>query len=185
MSLISTSGINTAFPVPGVDNSSQGFRENFAGIVAALTTATSEITALELNTVKVNAANNFNFVGSISGAKIKNSGYAAINTGSITGDLDFAVASFHKVAISTSTTFLVANWPAISTNTFAQLRVEIAPTTSTSVPINFSGGVGVIKKESSVVLPYVSTSTNSTVWDLWTTDGGATVFLKFVGGPYA
>ena len=44
---INTSGININFPVPGISNDSSGFRENFANIVAAFDTASSEITALQ------------------------------------------------------------------------------------------------------------------------------------------
>ena len=32
MSSINTNGINTNYPVPGVNNNSQGFRDNFAAI---------------------------------------------------------------------------------------------------------------------------------------------------------
>ena len=44
---ISVSGINAGFPVPGISNDSQGFRDNFASIVTALSTAATEITVLQ------------------------------------------------------------------------------------------------------------------------------------------
>ena len=40
--------INIKFPVPGVDNDSQGFRTNFAKIQSALSVASDEITSLQL-----------------------------------------------------------------------------------------------------------------------------------------
>ena len=44
-SAINYSTINTQYPVAGVDNNSQGFRDNFAAIQAGLATAYTEITA--------------------------------------------------------------------------------------------------------------------------------------------
>jgi hypothetical protein len=41
--------IDIAFPLPGVDNDSQGFRTNFEKIKLALATASDEITALQLS----------------------------------------------------------------------------------------------------------------------------------------
>ena len=46
---ISTGDINSAFPVAGVDNDSQGFRTNFTNIRSNFITAASEITALQTN----------------------------------------------------------------------------------------------------------------------------------------
>lgn len=45
-SSISTVGINSDFPIAGTNNSSQGFRDNFAAIKLALESAKSEITEL-------------------------------------------------------------------------------------------------------------------------------------------
>ena len=45
-SSIDTSTIDATYPVAGIDNDSQGFRDNFNSIKTNLTTAGSEITAL-------------------------------------------------------------------------------------------------------------------------------------------
>ena len=48
-----TSGtIDGAYPVAGVDNDTQGFRDNFTIIKTGLATAASEITSLQANTPK-------------------------------------------------------------------------------------------------------------------------------------
>jgi hypothetical protein len=47
MSTINTNPINVNYPVPGVNNNSQGFRDNFASIVTNLNTAGTEITDLQ------------------------------------------------------------------------------------------------------------------------------------------
>ena len=51
MSAINTNAINTNYPVPGVNNNSQGFRDNFASIKTNLDTAGSEITDLQSKVV--------------------------------------------------------------------------------------------------------------------------------------
>jgi hypothetical protein len=51
MSTINTNGINVNYPVPGENNSSQGFRDNFASIRTNLNTAANEITDLQTKVV--------------------------------------------------------------------------------------------------------------------------------------
>ena len=51
MSTINTSGINTDYPKPGVNNNSQGFRDNFSAIKNNIITAAAEITDLQNNVV--------------------------------------------------------------------------------------------------------------------------------------
>lgn len=47
MSNINTNGINTSYPVPGVNNNTQGFRDNFQSIKSNFDNAGSEITDLQ------------------------------------------------------------------------------------------------------------------------------------------
>jgi hypothetical protein len=56
---ITYSTIDENYPVAGVDNDSQGFRDNFNIVKTALTTTSTEITDLQAGSCKVNAANNF------------------------------------------------------------------------------------------------------------------------------
>lgn len=51
MSAIDTGQIDTAYPVPGINNSSQGFRTNFTAIKSGLDTASTEITDLQTKAV--------------------------------------------------------------------------------------------------------------------------------------
>jgi hypothetical protein len=47
MSAINTNGLDVNYPIPGQNNSSQGFRNNFASIKTNLDTAGSEISELQ------------------------------------------------------------------------------------------------------------------------------------------
>ena len=59
-STIISATINDTFPVAGVDNDTQGFRDNFNIIKTGLATAASEITTLQDNTAKTNVTTSFN-----------------------------------------------------------------------------------------------------------------------------
>ena len=56
---ISYSSIDETFPIAGRDNDSQGFRDNFAVIKNNFESAKGEIEDLQLNTARVDDANNF------------------------------------------------------------------------------------------------------------------------------
>ena len=58
MSTINTNGLNVNYPVPGENNSSQGFRNNFTNIKTNLDTAGNEITDLQNNVVLKSALAN-------------------------------------------------------------------------------------------------------------------------------
>lgn len=182
-SQINFSSINANYPVAGQDNDSQGFRDNFGAIKVALSTASSEITSLQLNTAKTDDDNNFND-NIIEGAVFRN------NTGKRYGSLTAPVsvstnpwtiyanqADYQIFSVSTNTTFTVDSWPA---ENYKTLRLEIIPTTSTTMNITFSSA-GVIRKQSSQLLPYTSTHAVSQLWDVWTTDAGATTYVRFLG----
>jgi hypothetical protein len=47
MSNINTNSIDTTYPVPGVNNTTQGFRDNFTSIKTNLDTAGTELTDLQ------------------------------------------------------------------------------------------------------------------------------------------
>ena len=59
-SSITTTGINATFPVAGQDNDSQGFRDNFSQLKTQLTTAGTEITALQSSRATTNATTDVN-----------------------------------------------------------------------------------------------------------------------------
>ena len=188
-SQINVSNINGNFPQSGKDNPSQGLRDNFTNIKLALVTATTEITELQLTRAKLNDTNDFGFIdGSIQRAVVKNSGYTADNNAATDGTIDYRYASYHKSAITTDTTFVVSNWP--SSGIYSQVRLEIAPVDSELHQIAFGvgAGTGTVHMVNGVSLPYISTSTESTIWDIWTTDGGSNVFVEFLnssgGGVY-
>ncbi len=109
-SAINTNGINTNYPVPGENNNSQGFRDNFGSIKTNLNTAGTEISDLQgkvvvksaltgttinndmANTVISNAltrgfrASTYNLGGAISGTIVINVSSADVYYGTVAGN---------------------------------------------------------------------------------------------------
>lgn len=182
-SQINFSNINANYPVAGQDNDSQGFRDNFGVIKTALSTATAEITDLQLNTAKTNSDNNFNDYIIESAVFRNNAGktygslVAPVNVSTDPWTIYANQADYQILSISTNTTFVFDSWP---NENYKTLRLEVRPTTSTTMNINFSSA-GVLRKQSSQLLPYTSTHAVSQLWDIWTTDAGATTYIRFLG----
>jgi hypothetical protein len=204
-SQINPNTINSNYPVAGQDNDSQGFRDNFSRIKVALTTASSEITNLQLYSAKLNDTNNFDG-NTIQNAILQNTGTpvqeTAIenNSQAHPATLYFNSAPYHKVYVTTSTEFTIDTWP--GAGVYGNLRLEVTPintdypdtntrtgyaTTAsgfaTTVTFTTVDNLGYIWKEGAMPLPInIGTMTNkTTVFDLWTTDAGASVFVKFIG----
>ena len=72
MSAINTGSINVNYPTPGVNNSSQGFRDNFTAIKNNLDTASSEITDLQNKVILKSALNGITLNNDMSNTQISN-----------------------------------------------------------------------------------------------------------------
>lgn len=79
-SAITVSGINTSYPVAGQDNDSAGFRSNFSAISQGLTTAASEISGLQVNTVlTANLVTNTAVSNNLNGSSLYNGAFKDFN----------------------------------------------------------------------------------------------------------
>lgn len=177
---INYTNINAAFPIAGQDNDSQGFRDNFSVIKTALSTASNEITDIQLNTARTDGANDFNG-NVIQNATLKyNSEVVSIhaNNQEATVQLNWAAGNYHVATVSTSTTFEVTNWP---TDSLGRIRLEVTPTTSSAINISFSPIVGgVIRAQRR--LPFTLTNSSYVhIWDIWMRDNGANTYIQYAG----
>jgi hypothetical protein len=118
MSTINTNGLNVNYPVPGVNNNSQGFRDNFATIKTNLDVAGNEITDLQNNVVLKSALENstlnndmantlisnaairsfrhttYNLGNSLSGTVLVDVSLGDVQIGTVTGDVSFSFGSW-------------------------------------------------------------------------------------------
>lgn len=124
MSKITTGSINSDYPVPGVVNTTQGFRTNFASIKQNLELANTEITELQQKTIVKkplnNVAINNDMAGTlISNALINNFRHTTKNLGNnISGNLtiDISSADVQFAGISDSVNIQFVNWPQPTSN---------------------------------------------------------------------
>lgn len=118
MSTINTNGINVNYPVPGENNSTQGFRDNFTSIKTNLDTASTEITDLQnkavlkaaldgstLNNDMANAlisnastrsfrATTYNLGNALSGTVLVNVAQADVQYGNVAGNVTLQFGSW-------------------------------------------------------------------------------------------
>ena len=127
---IITTGIDTAYPVAGQDNDSQGFRDNFTNIKTALDTAKTEISDIESKAI---------LKGALDGDSLNNDGAGAVledfelkdisetrvakGTTSGTVTFDYKDGPYQTLTTSGSCTFAFSNFPAAGK--VGTIRVEI------------------------------------------------------------
>ena len=131
MSAINTSGLNTQYPVAGVNQSSQGFRDNFNNIKQNLDTASNEITDLQNKAILKSALNGANLDNNMNGTIIRNAqtqGFrgTGVNLGTnVSGavTIDTNVADVYFGTITGNVTLAFSKWaPA---GTLSQVRVVL------------------------------------------------------------
>ena len=145
MSTINTSSLQTNYPTPGVNNSTQGFRDNFSMIKSALDTAASEISDLQSKVVlKSSLAGTSldNDMGNtiISNAATKGFRSTSYNMGSSLPTapeaiiVDVSKADVHFGVLTNNTAFIFAGWSPTLTQSSIELHLYIANAAGT---VNF------------------------------------------------
>ncbi len=137
--------IDDAFPVAGVDNDSQGFRDNFNVIKNGLATASSEITDLQSNAARKDENNDFegNLISNAVLDKVYKSAYQTTvtgNTGISLNDGEYQVVTVNGNYILTFT-----DWP--EADQYGKIRLEMK-SNGTQRTITFAAeSPNVIKQE--------------------------------------
>ena len=177
-----SNNINVLYPIPGVDNDTQGFRDNFGNIKNALQAAAQELSNLNLNTSKLNTGtNDYNYGATLYRAPLKAAGFITSTNDNVDVDTDinFLLGSYQKFTIDGDVKLTITNLPQL----YSTVRVEVKNFTTGSSSVNFDTSGFTVKTESSLILPYELAASTSTshVFDLWSIDGGNTVFVKHIG----
>ena len=135
-SQINTNGINVNYPVPGENNSSQGFRDNFAQIRTNLNAGAAEITDLQNKVVLKAALDNSTLNNDMANTLISNastSGFRATtynlgNALSGTVLVDVNRADVNYGAVTGDVTFQFGGWAPTNTESNVVLRLTVANT---------------------------------------------------------
>lgn len=199
MSTINTNGINVNYPVPGVNNNSQGFRDNFASIKTNLDLASTEITDLQNNVVVKNALANTilnNDMGNtlISNAAVRGFRATTYNLGNdITGALsiDVSLGDVQYGTIAGNTTLQFRSWAPTGTQSNVQLLLNVSNANAViSFPseLTMNENSGVMKLENFSNVAGVSTVTVPTGvtqldYRISTVDCGNTLMIEPINRP--
>ena len=178
--------IDGAYPVAGVDNDTQGFRDNFTIIKTALATAQSEITSLQSNTAKLNETNDFNGTD-ITDANFSLNTEKYHNIGTVVSGQNISFLNGHyqsmKVNLSESVNtinFALADWP--DRDHLAKMTVQIYGNgTAKTVTFTVEGG-GIIKKNPNYPASLIVESADDPiVVEFWSYNQGTTVYANYLG----
>lgn len=190
-SIIATT-IDETFPVAGVDNDSQGFRDNFTIIKDNFTYAKDEIEDLQNNTAKVNADNSFDN-NTISLVNLKETTVqTTVGTGS--GNITYSWTSGSVLSVldvATNIEITVGDWP--TTDQYAELLIVLKPTDSSQYTVTFNGrnpsdapstyhvdnNGSADFTDRELTMPLLNTERDTV--KLFTYDSGNTMYIQYLG----
>jgi hypothetical protein len=201
MSTINTNAINVNYPVPGVNNNSQGFRDNFASIVNNLNAAGNEITDLQ-NKVVVKQAligttiNNDMANTLISNASTRSFRATTYNLGNaLSGTVlvNVSLGDVHYGTVAGDTTINFGSWAPTGTQSNVQVNLSIAANAANAV-ITFPSSVTLSPDTGATTLEnYSNSSGNLAVtvpngvtqlnYMVSTTDCGNTLYITPINRP--
>lgn len=140
MSDINTNGINVSYPVPGVNNNSQGFRDNFASIKNNLDTAQLEVSDLQNKVVVKSALNGVSIDNNMANTLISNAlvkGFRSTTfplgndlSGTKTVDITKGDVHYGSVAGNSNVTLQFGGWAPTGTQSNVQIKLTFADSNS-------------------------------------------------------
>ena len=187
--------INADYPQAGVDNDSQGFRDNFSKIKTELTNAHADLTALDTSAVKNDETNDMqgNTINNVLLTRSSQKYYSGgVLTTAGVRPVSYEIATYHAYTVnSAGITLQLADWP--SSGKYAEIVVELKrggdiADTSTTYNVSFSSGTanGVIKTEVDFVHPVpLANPVHPKIYRFWTIDGGQTVYGELISGIFS
>ncbi len=182
-SAIITSEIDENYPVAGVDNDSQGFRDNFNNIKTALNVAKNEISDLQDGVARVDGNNNFNGNQIIEAALLK--------TTQVTNELNNNIpittsqtiswngGQVFSIIVNANLTLTFDDFPA---ENYAVMRVFLYSFENNARTITLASQGGTVKYSTGFPSPLTATSSDNPVMlEVSTFDGGVTLFVRYLG----
>jgi hypothetical protein len=96
------------------------------------------------------------------------------------GDIDVLDAEYFSFTFGANITLTFSNWPV--SDRFAKVRVDVK-TDGTARTVNFATTSGTVITDADTALPLTMTTDIAArhIFDAWTTNGGNTVFVKYLG----
>jgi hypothetical protein len=190
--------IDEEYPVAGQDNDSQGFRDNFAAIQSSLSATKTALQDLESKAVVKVALSDTTIDNNLQGNILANAvlqrvGEEQLDNGNIDtnekGNILWSSAQYHKMAMGnpSSVRLNLGGWP--ESGVYAKMRLAIYSNDGSERTLTFeaanAGTLRVNQENWNAALDNgdfkVVSATSPKVVDVWTVDGGITVFMEYKG----
>jgi hypothetical protein len=198
-SAINTNGLNVNYPVPGVNNNSQGFRDNFATIKTNLNSAATEITDLQNKVVVKQALTGATVNNDMENTLISNAltrsfratTYNLGNALSGTVLVDVSQGDVQYGTISGDTILQFGGWAPAGTQSNVQLQLNVSNANAVvSMPntVSLTGSFGIETIENFTNIANVATVTapngvSKLAFNFSTIDCGTNVIIQPVNRP--
>jgi hypothetical protein len=202
MSTINTNGIDVNYPIPGQNNSTQGFRNNFTSIKTNLNTAGSEITDLQNKVVLKSALANTVLNNDMANTLIANASTlqfraTTYNLGNAlvgNANVDCSLGDLQYGNLAGNVTLNFGSWAPTNTQSTVKLQLgrpnneaNYTITFSANAVINQNSGWSLLENSGSngglatITFPYDVTQINLTVTS---TDCGNTLYVEPTNRPF-
>ena len=188
-SQINPNNVDGNYPVAGVPNNTQGFRDNFTNIKTNFQYAESEIDDLQskvvLKAALAGTTLNNNMADSLMYAvKLQDVSYTYVantaTSGSIT--LDYSAGQYQFISTTGSVSLNFSNFPASGTSGVLRVIVNITNTAYTlTLPAAVSLGTTGIQGYSANVITFAATGTYQ--FDFYTVDSGTVITIFDLNRP--
>jgi hypothetical protein len=185
-SSINPNNIDTAYPVAGQDNDSQGFRDNFTNIKTSFTYAKAEIEDLQSKAILKSALSGSSLDNDMAGAEVTAMRVTDLREtktakGTVDGTVtvDIEEGGYQTVNIDGLTTGAISlafsNWPAAGS--FSKVRVSIIAVANETVTLPAAVSIGTegITGYASNVITFPEGGTYD--FEFSTDDGGSTITI--------
>jgi hypothetical protein len=188
-SQINPNNVDGNYPVAGVPNNTQGFRDNFTNIKTNFSYAQTEITDLENNgifkaaltgtTLDNNMGDNL-----IYAVKLQDVSYTYVQNTATSGSIaiDYTAGQYQYVSTTGSISLSFANWPASGSAGIIQIAVNVTSTAHTlTLPAAVSLGTTGLQGYASSIITFAATGTYQ--FEFSTVDGGTTITVYDLNRP--
>jgi len=187
-SSINPNNINGVYPVAGVDNDSQGFRDNFTNIKNNFAFAASEISDIQSKAILKSALSNAtldnNFAGAlISGFEVRDMRETSFDNAGVTGTvtLDHTAGHYQRISASSTVTIAFGNVPAAGRVGRFRLKFTVANIAAKLIlPVNVVTGVQYISEFNPVnnSISFATSGLGVYYFEFLTDDGGVTYSVE-------
>jgi hypothetical protein len=194
---INDTAVNSDYPIAGVDNDSQGFRDNFSTIKTNFVAAKAEIETLQTTTAKLNVANNF-LGNTVSGANLENvteTAYVASTTVNTSQNINVDSGGYQEFKAGADITLTLSNWSSVTAKA-GKIRVHVqsdqaaGSATNRTITFGSNAGAGTIKTDNGwptanttavIGAPGADEASKYYAFEFTSYDSGATVWAKYLG----